>query len=122
MILILTNEHIEKSNHNFNAYLYLNKANPKYNDWEVITIFYSTLHLIDAYLLKRDIEVRNHKERNMFVKRLIKPIKDEYSQLYALSIRARYIAKEISDDERSYALILYNKIRSYLVKSLISTR
>jgi len=83
-----------QSVHNINTQKYLNMKNPSYIDWEITAVFYSALHLIDAYLLKNH-GARPHKHKDRFEKisLFLQPIYNEYDNLYTLSLRSRYLVK-----------------------------
>ncbi|HEV2120506.1 MAG TPA: hypothetical protein VGS11_10465 [Candidatus Bathyarchaeia archaeon] len=103
-----------KNTHDFTAYQFLRTTTPTYLDWEVIAIFYSMLHLVDAYLIHaHNLTPANHKERNTFVRTLIRPIRREYDELRDLSEKARYKANLV-DIERDHALDLRRVIEAYL--------
>ncbi|GIU72363.1 MAG: hypothetical protein KatS3mg003_1842 [Candidatus Nitrosocaldaceae archaeon] len=105
----------QKSKYNNDTANYLSKANSPYYDWEIVTIFYSTLLLIDAYFIK-DLNKRpsNHKERNSYVDIFLPGIKDKYKELFYMSITARYEPTNMSLQLRNKAYKLYNDISKYL--------
>lgn len=55
----LSNAHIEKSNHNLEYVDFISKEN-KFNDWQVIGIYYATYHIALALLAKKGWVAKNH--------------------------------------------------------------
>lgn len=109
-------EHKDKSQHNFNTYAFLNEANPTYTDWEITTLFYSILHLVDAYLYKQQVGlITNHMRRKEYVKQYMSSIYCEYLRLEELSKQARYKCSIMSKKERDEAFKLYNTIRKKIL-------
>ena len=83
--------HEQKSIHNYNACEYLRRESPTYIDWEITTIFYSACKLVDAHFIKRGRrKPSSHRQRNEMVKKHLHAVKDEYEELFGLSIIARY--------------------------------
>ena len=63
----------------------------QYNDWSITSLFYSALHLINAYFYKHNIpEPINHRKRSDAVKKKLPAIHSEYQELRVLSEHARY--------------------------------
>ncbi len=65
-----SNWHAVQSIHNKDASDFLNTKTPAYVDWEITSLFYSALHLVDAYCAKNQAEqqLSNHRERSKFVR------------------------------------------------------
>src|SRR5690242_1671634 len=105
--------HVSKSIHNYDVHSYLTIKNPKYIDWEVTTIFYSALQLVDAYLLKIGQNPVDHWSRNNMVKSFLNIINSDYRKLYGLSKKARYIT-DITPAEKNAAVVYYTNISNYL--------
>lgn len=65
--------------------------------------FYSALHYVDAYLLRRHgIRRIHHEERNADVSQLIREIEEEYLRLYNYGNNARYDKmRNLPDEEDS---------------------
>ena len=62
-----------------------------YLDWLVIALFYSTLHLIDDYCIRHNVNRPNtHRVRRKTVNTNLPQISDAYDNLFTLSLRARY--------------------------------
>lgn len=83
--------HIVQSRHNCNSNKYLAQENPHYRDWEITTLFYSAVHIVDNYfLLLKKPEPDNHTKRRRLIDLELQDISREYSLLECLSQRARY--------------------------------
>lgn len=63
-----------------------------YPDWALTGLFYSALHLVDAFLATKHISVENHLTRFNYVNKVkeLKPLYPEYRMLYDYSVNARY--------------------------------
>ncbi len=66
----------------------------KYRDWQVNAIFYTALHIIDAALCSKGINVAEHGERNEQIKTNISfaQVRNQYLNLYRISRVTRYDA------------------------------
>jgi hypothetical protein len=107
--------HKARSTNNRNATAHLGQVNPTFEDWEITTLFYSALHLIDAYIMKLGLQRRHdHPGRNQLVRTdpRFRPIWHEYNRLYILCRAVRY-DRNAASQENSNALIDYNVIASY---------
>ena len=97
------------------ANVYLQKENPKYQDWEVITFFYSALHLVESYCESHGIPIpKSHKAREDVVHRHLNEIEEDYLNLYTLSKNARY-ESEIKKIDLDGALGYYSTIESEIL-------
>jgi hypothetical protein len=66
---------------------------PVPDDWAITVLFYSALHLVDAYLLEvHGTKPSNHTDRNRSVQteQILNIVSEEYASLYAMSRTARY--------------------------------
>ncbi|KAA2283742.1 hypothetical protein [Candidatus Nitrosocosmicus sp. SS] len=109
--------HIKKSNHNIDACNYMNVKTPQYMDWEVVSIFYSSLHLINAYFEKFNPPVPSkHNFRNERVRRdpNLTKIRAPYLSLYTVSRSVRYDRDVSNDSEVKAAMRDYNLIKNHL--------
>ena len=68
----------------------------RYSQWEVVTMFYSALHYVDAFLATKGIHPPDHITRNghVAIQYELKPISNNYQNLYHRSKDARYRLKE----------------------------
>jgi len=55
----LVNSHIKKARHNIEFYK-LNKGNNNFNDWLVVTLYYSLYHCALALITKKKYSSKNH--------------------------------------------------------------
>ena len=65
----------------------------EYTEWEVVALFYSALHYVDAYLDRTiSYHPKGHTDRNTWVGRIgdLGPIASYYLHLYTQSRKARY--------------------------------
>jgi hypothetical protein len=79
-----------KRNEEFAAGLDL--ADPICENWAVVAVFYSALHLVQAYFSKFSVDCLNHAQREIEFKRdkKINTSYPAYKYLYTLSQTARY--------------------------------
>lgn len=71
-----------------------------FRDWEVVGLFYSALHYVDAYLARMPYHPRSLGARNKLIRLTsgLRPIQRSYLTLYDRSRDARYELVEISRD------------------------
>ncbi len=82
-------QHLSKSDHNEN---FFNDVSDSYQDWALTGLFYSALHLVDAFLCSKHISVENHLTRMDYMNRIkeLRPLYADYRILYDYSVNARY--------------------------------
>lgn len=89
----------------------------EYNDWAITSLFYSVLHLINAYCVKHRYPIpRNHTERGNFVQNELKQIFTEYHKIFIASMGSRY-ARDYSGIIDSEVLDIkkdFNKIVAHI--------
>ena len=95
-----------------------------YTDWAITGIFYSALHLFDAFLARKKLYPKDHKERTNYVGKIkeLKSLFHHYRSLYDYSVNARYnmIKFSIADAEQIYSdyfIFIKNTIIKILKKS-----
>ena len=74
---------------------------PKYTEWEIVALFYSALHHVEAYFyMQGGQHSGSHRERNRLIRESadFRAIARDYMRLYNLSIVARYELEHISMD------------------------
>jgi hypothetical protein len=86
-------EHLAKARRNYKVYLDL-KQKGEHLDWAVVVLFYTALHLVQAYLVenaktKFDIP-EDHRARDPCIWRKLRPIYNQYNTLLSRSKTARY--------------------------------
>ena len=79
-----------QSKHNERAYDLIRSRTPDYLDWEVTATFYAALHIIEKRLQDLGETACDHRRRMAAVKRLLPKLHDPYSDLYMMSLSARY--------------------------------
>lgn len=88
-----------QSNHNKDTHDFLHTKNPSYVDWEITTLFYAALHLVNGYFKRNGIPLpRNHHDRSILMNEKLHSLYPTYRKLYALSIKARYKWKNKMND------------------------
>ena len=119
------NEHIEraKRNQRFAEHFDLNKT--EFLDWVVTGYFYSSLHWIDAYLVKTHKKTDDgHSSRNTLTntERPLNPISRPYRKLYSYSRNVRYELVAFSPDQiRKEVIPKVKQIREYMEELLSKT-
>jgi len=104
---------LAKAKYNLEVSTHL-KANTAYTDWAVTALYYSALHLVDAFLdgqedlAKDERHPRKHsanatpgnggRGRNQLVQALLKPVRKEYRSLEEASRRSRYDMEVLDPD------------------------
>lgn len=78
-------------------------------EWQITALFYSALHLVEARLchLGHATTSGGHKTRRASISRWVPEVRDEFQDLYDLSMKARYspwdpLTKEDFDDAQNY--------------------
>ena len=68
------------------------------HNWEVVILFYSALHVVEALLAMRrdDLHPSTHKELDRQMRKHLRRLLGTYDQLFNYSHQARYIPKDIS--------------------------
>ena len=61
----------------------------RYPEWEITSLFYSSLHFVSAYLAEQGHDPETHYARNHLVAALTN-VGTDYQNLYRLSLNARY--------------------------------
>ena len=100
----------------------LDSASEEYTEWEVVTLFYSALHYIDAYLANRLAHHPiGHVQRNRLVRMTSELVEIEhlYARLYRASTQTRYELRrptvaEVRDIERNLFIPTKHHIRALL--------
>jgi len=112
--------HIHKKQHDKDTNSLLVIHSPNYSDWEVITLFYSAMHHVDAAICKiRSTGIQipepiDHKHRRKIVAKHLGRVATEYGMLESISQWARYQEVAISNEIVDAAKSLYSDVISYL--------
>ena len=110
------NWHENKKNHDLKTSKFLANGNI-FLDWEIVTLFYSTLHNIDYYFSKQHgIDPNNHDDRKKLVSSFLRPIERDFRILYHLSRDARYNQVLIKNNHLQKAVSKYNTINAGLTE------
>ena len=118
-------EHIRQAERNERLYrelCQLDTFEPEYTEWEVVILFYSALHHIEAYMdMREGRHSDNHSQRNRYIRETedFREIWPAYSYLYRFSINARYEAMTFTAEEvRVLEANQFSQIRQH-VRSLM---
>lgn len=106
--------HSKQSAHNRDAYAYLSES-ARYADWEITTLFYSTLHMIDEHLFSKTGKTPgSHTGRNKQIKRELGHIHGDYYKFYALCKKVRYVVAfdGVTEKDRRDAVRLHDSIHA----------
>jgi hypothetical protein len=112
--------HVDKKAHDLNTSNVLTRHSPTYADWEIITLFYSAMHHVDATFCQiRSAgtpipEPRNHMHRRKLIARHLSSIVVDYDVLEGLSRWARYEEVTIVPAYVTEARSLHTSIMNYL--------
>lgn len=120
MFILSIKEHIEKAEYNNRVlHSYFLKYLKMCPGWICIIAFYSALHYVDAYLLRKHSKHNeNHEERNTDVSILLSEIDDEYLRLYNYGKTSRYDKMRNMPDSEDAANAVNEdllKIREYIL-------
>ena len=114
-------QHISKAERNENLYRDLcriESTESEYTEWEVVALFYSLLHHIEAYRVVREGQNSdNHSDRNRFIWESadLREIWPAYSYIYRLSMTARYGVVSFSTEEiRHIEINQYSAIKRHI--------
>jgi len=107
-------QHTEKAKYNEK---FFQETKDEYPDWAITGLFYSALHLVEAFLSKKDHSVEDHKSRFWFIQNTkeLKPLYPNYRALYDYSVNARYKMQKfnvetLNDTYKSFYLPLKKDI------------
>ena len=90
MIASLPGAGYTQSDRNLDACAHLESESPKYADWEITTLFYSAMHLVEDYFEKQNIDVpKSHKRTKALLSVILPEISLSYARLLQLSWNAR---------------------------------
>ena len=110
------NSHLKKAKHNESFYLSFDLPKTPFRDWVVTGIFYSALHLIDAYLAaKGEPQSFSHTTRDNWIKarRELDPVWFDYRDLKEFRMKASYKCHEFTLAEIEKEIIpLLDSIRN----------
>lgn len=110
-----TRWHTKQSYHNHDAYELLS-AHSQHKDWQITALFYSTIHVIDEYLLSIGEKPCNHTQRRGAVKLHLNGMYQDYMYLDSLCRKARYevLFNAITGGERLHAVKIHDSIRAHV--------
>jgi hypothetical protein len=108
-------DHLKKADYNEQ---FFHDTKDSYPDWALTGMFYSALHLVDAYLAKKNLSVPDHKTRTNYIHKIsdLRSFYDDYRILYDYSVNARYKMHTFSEENINDT---YKKIYLPFKKALI---
>lgn len=112
--------HVSKKQHDLDTSDFLTGYSPTYTDWEIITLFYSAMHHVDATFCHMRSsgmpipEPINHLHRRKLIAQYLNPIVTDYGMLEGLSRWARYEEVTIVPSYVTEARSLHTNIRNHL--------
>ena len=123
-----TASHYTKSKLNEEVATKIRERIPEELGWYMVVLFYSALHLVDAYLVTKawNPSMENHGERNRELRKcteLTKPFRTAYRSLQDISEQVRYDPgflaaenhiRQTSDDLKAIKVFLDSKIKRHL--------
>ena len=86
-------QHLAKAQRNEQLSSELKQLPEQYPEWQIITVFYAAVHLVQAYLRdKTKLYPQTHEERDRLIssEKALNPIYANYQELKRLSVTARY--------------------------------
>ncbi|MBF0317775.1 MAG: hypothetical protein HQL04_06330 [Nitrospirae bacterium] len=103
MASVSLKEHLKQAQRNEEFYQSIKE---NYPDWGGTALFYSALHYVDAFLMSKNVFVKDHKDRFLYIEKIVelRQIHSYYRRLYDYSINTRYnaIIPNIKDVEETY--------------------
>lgn len=95
-----------------------------YREWQVTTVFYAAVHLVQAYLrAKTSAYPQTHQERDELINRLpdLKPLYVPYNELKRVSVKSRYACLPVNQFDVDEARKQYDIIRQHIDRLLAPT-
>jgi len=92
--------HSRQAKHNKAFLTEFNLIQTAYSDWAVTVMFYTALHLIEAYLATKDLHPVGHGVRDDYLTKMtvLKPIYQPYRELRHYSEKAHYRGVRLTTD------------------------
>ena len=108
--------HSRQAKHNKAFLTEFNLVQTAYSDWAVTVMFYTALHLIEAYLATKGLHPADHGVRDNYLTRMtaLKPIYRPYRELRHYSEKARYRGARFTTDDISTLSDGLNTIEEHL--------
>ena len=114
-------EHLNKAERNEVLYrdlCRLESTEPEYTEWELVALFYSLVHHVEAYRVVRERQNSdNHSDRNRFIWESadLREIWPAYSYIYRLSMTARYeVVSFYAEEVRQIEMNQYAAIKGHV--------
>lgn len=110
-------DHLKKAKHNEDFYSSFDITKTDYKDWTVVGIFYTALHLVDAYFAQKNVHPFAHGMRDEWVKKDWKLIKiyPDYRDLKEYRQKASYKIYDFKSEEvKNDVIPLLDSIKTFL--------
>jgi hypothetical protein len=109
-------QHLQKASANKAFAGEIVRDNPTRAGWAITALFYSALHLVEAYNAKFNFHCASHSQRIDDLDRnpVHRPIRDIFKDLYSYSRNARYNAVSYGDPEYQKALGWLSTIEAHV--------
>jgi hypothetical protein len=114
-------EHLAKAQWNEQLSSALKQLPEQYLEWQIITVFYAAVHLVQAYLRdKTKMYPQTHEERDRLISSLetLRAIYPNYQELKHLSVTARYACLPTNDFDVKEARQQLTIIQAHVEKLL----
>lgn len=114
-------QHLAKAQRNERLSTELWQLPEQYPEWQIITVFYAAVHLVQAYLRdKTKLYPQTHEERDRLIssEKALNPIYANYQELKRLSVTARYACLPTNDFDVKEARRQLAIIRAHVEKLL----
>lgn len=111
-------QHLQKAAHNWQLSSALKTLDGDYKAWEIITVFYAAVHLVQAYLrAKTTAYPQTHQERDELIVADpgLNAIHRQYRELKRLSVIARYFCLPTNDYDVGEARRQYTAIETHVL-------
>jgi hypothetical protein len=101
--------HQQQAVHNRNFFTEFRLAQSDYTDWAATVLFYTALHLVEAFLASRGEHSPDHRQRDQNFVRFaeLRPLYSPYRELKHHSQRARYYGARFDS-------VTLDKLRAHL--------
>lgn len=114
-------QHLDKAARNEHLSSELQNLSDGYAEWQIITVFYAAVHLVQAYLRAKTTEYpQTHAERDQLIvtMKALNPIYKPYQELKHMAVTARYACLPTNGHDVREARKQLAEIQTYFDKVL----
>lgn len=102
-------DHRRQVNHNENVFPKMLDPGINAPDWAITVMFYTILHLFEAFLAdRRQIHLKRHKDRHRYFRRNFPNLWVSYERLYNACENARYEVAHLDPSSANFYIELRN--------------